>query len=387
MKITYITHQIHQRGGMERASAEVVARLAQAHDTTVIAARCELSAPRLQWLPVRGPARPEWLHVWDFRRRAQQLAATQDGQLTVSVNTSAAQADVVVAQFCHAAFTTRFGGIRGGAQRWRRAYQRLAQRGFCAQEATTYRNPTLRHIIAVSEGVKRELMGHYRLPAECFTVIPNGVNHHKFKPAANAAEKLALRQRLNLPADKLLGLFLGGDWDRKGLGDAIHAVAQTPDTALAVVGSGDVARFSALATTAKAQDRVFFCGPSLHPQDYCAAADVFVFPSRYEAFSLATLEAAAAGLPILAPRINGTEELIDDGVNGFFVEFNAESIAEKLSALRDDGARLRQMSAAIHQTSLRYDWDRIAAEHLATLEALAASSTPATQYGYRVRYA
>jgi glycosyltransferase involved in cell wall biosynthesis len=143
---------------------------------------------------------------------------------------------------------------------------------------------------------------------------------------------------------------------------------------LAVVGRGDEARFGAIAAQAGARDRIIFCGTSTRPQDYYAAADVFVFPTRYEAFSLATLEAAAAGLPILAPRINGTEELIEDGVNGFFVEMNPASVYEKLRLLYESPTRLRQMSEAILQTSKRYNWDRIAAEQLQVLEALGGSS-------------
>ena len=109
----------------------------------------------------------------------------------------------------------------------------------------------------------------------------------------------------------------------------------------------------------------------MRPQDYYAAADVFVFPTRYEAFSLATLEAAAAGLPILTPRINGTEELIEDGVNGFFTEMNAASILERLRGLAENPEARGRMSRAIQQTSLRYTWDRIAAEQLDVFEAVA----------------
>jgi glycosyltransferase involved in cell wall biosynthesis len=50
------------------------------------------------------------------------------------------------------------------------------------------------------------------------------------------------------------------------------------------------------------------------------SADAFVAPSHYEAFSLGLLEAAAAGLPLIATRISGSEELLEDGVNGFEIQ-------------------------------------------------------------------
>jgi UDP-glucose:(heptosyl)LPS alpha-1,3-glucosyltransferase len=371
MKLVYVTHQVHRRGGMERASAEVLERVGQRHETVVVAARCEVSAPRLRWEPVAGRLRPELFHVWDFRRRAGRVEKTCDSALVAAVNTSAARADVIVAQFCHAAFTARYGGLRGGANKLRRGYQSLAQRVFIEQERASYTSPRLKRVIAVSQGVKRELMEHYGLPAGQFSVIPNGVDHRVFAPADEAAKR-ELRRSLKLPAEALTCLFVGGDWDRKGLADAVRAVARVPEAVLAVVGRGDVARFGEIAARAGAEGRVHFVGASTRPQDYYAASDVFVFPTRYEAFSLATLEAAAAGLPILAPRVNGTEELIEDGVNGFFTEMNPDSIQARLVELRDDPEKRRRMSRAIHQTSLRYTWDRIAAEQMEVFEAVAA---------------
>lgn len=355
---------------MERASAEVLERVGRQHDTVVYAARCEIRAPRLQWKPIAGLVRPELFHSWDFRRKVRRDRSAQGQSLVAAVNTSAPEADIVIAQFCHAAFTDRYGGLRGGQSRFRQAYQSLAQRIFMAQERVTYTSPRLKKVIAVSEGVKRELMSYYNLPSTLFNVIPNGVDHNVFKPASSEKEKRELRERLRIDPDAFVCLFVGGDWDRKGLADAIHAIAPIKNAQLVVVGMGDFSRFLQIATLAGARERVLFAGRSLRPQDYYAAADMFVFPTRYEAFSLATLEAAAAGLPILAPRINGTEELIEDGVNGYFIEMNAGSILERLIELEADREKVRRMSRAIHRTSLRYNWDQIAEQQMKVFESL-----------------
>ncbi len=115
MKIGYVAHQVHRRGGMERASAEVLERVARKHETVVMAAHCEVNAARLSWIPILGQTRPEMFHVWDFRRKVKRTEQAQECELTMAVNTSASEADVIVAQFCHAAFTDRFGDLRGGA--------------------------------------------------------------------------------------------------------------------------------------------------------------------------------------------------------------------------------------------------------------------------------
>ena len=108
-----------------------------------------------------------------------------------------------------------------------------------------------------------------------------------------------------------------------------------------------------------------FVPPTPTPELYYAACDGFVFPSRYEAFSLVTLEAAAAGLPIIAHAINGTDELVTPEENGWLVPFGPEALREKVLRLRDDHVLCQRMSAAATASAARYDWDRIADEQFA----------------------
>ena len=169
-----------------------------------------------------------------------------------------------------------------------------------------------------------------------------------------------------------MALFVGGDWERKGVRDAIAAIAGLADVKFVILGAGNVAAMRAHAAKVDAQDQVIFPGPSQAPQEWYAASDAFLFPSRYEAFSLVTLEAAASGLPILAHAINGTEELVRDDENGWLVPAGADALREKIVLLRDDPSRRARMSLAAVASSRRYDWDRIAEEQFAVFEAAAA---------------
>jgi glycosyltransferase involved in cell wall biosynthesis len=85
-----------------------------------------------------------------------------------------------------------------------------------------------------------------------------------------------------------------------------------------------------------------------------------------------TLEAAASGLPIVAHAINGTEELVTTGMNGFLTAYGGEALREPLVALRDDAARRAVMSAAALERSRRYAWDRVAEEYFQVLTEAAA---------------
>ncbi len=363
--LAFIAHEVHRRGGQERAAAEILTRVARHASVTVISRVCDL--PGVDWLRVGGPARPSVLRTWAFARAARTAERRAGCTITNAIGASALDADVITAQFCHAAFTARYGGIRGGSALGV-AYQRLAQARFVADERRAYGSHRLARVIAVSQGTARELEEHYGVPRDRIRVVPNGVDHAVFRPAGDAAAKRALRHRLALPPDAFLALFVGGDWERKGVRDAIDAIGGADDVHLVIVGRGDADAMQAHARRAGAAGRVHIVAPTPAPQDYYAASDVFLFPSRYEAFSLVTLEAAASGLPIVCHRINGTEELIADGVNGWLVPLGADALRSRVLSLRDDGVLRARMCVAARDASMRYAWDRVAGEYLAVLE-------------------
>ncbi|MDH5233330.1 MAG: glycosyltransferase family 4 protein [Gemmatimonadota bacterium] len=360
--LTFVAHEVHRHGGQERAAAEVLTRLAPEVDLTVVARVCELPGVRVQFSRVAVPGRPAVLSSTLFARAAARAAVRAGSQLLQSIGAAAPEADLITAQFCQAAFTARFGGLRGGGV-LKGLLQSVVQARFVKDERRAYGAQRLRRVIAVSTGVARELEEHYRVPPARITVIPNGVDHAVFHPV-DASARRALRHRLDLPTDRCLALFLGGDWERKGLRDAISAVAGVPDSNLVVVGAGNQAPMREHAARVGAAAQVRFAGMSREPQSWYQAADFLLFPSRYEAFSLVTLEAAASGLPIVAHAINGTEDLITDGVNGFLSEWGADALRAHVARLRDDAGLRARMGAAAAEGSQRYAWDRIAAEHL-----------------------
>jgi glycosyltransferase involved in cell wall biosynthesis len=369
-RLGFIAHEVHRRGGQERAAAEILSRVAARQPVTVIARACELEG--VTWMRVNALRRPAILGTWAFATAARAAERRAGCTITNSIGAAAFDADVITAQFCHAAFTARYGGLRGGSG-MRGLYHRVAEARFVSEERHAYGASRLRRVIAVSEGTSRELQEHYRVPAARIRVVPNGVDHHVFRPAAGADTKRDLRKRLVLPRGAMIALFVGGDWERKGVRDAVDAVAGVPDAHLVIVGRGDEGAMREHARRAGVGERVHIVPPTPAPQEYYAAADCFLFPSRYEAFSLVTLEAAASGLPIICHRINGTEELVRDGSNGWLVPFGPEALRERLLALRDDHALRARMSVAAVESSRRYGWDRVADEYYSVLaEAVAA---------------
>jgi glycosyltransferase involved in cell wall biosynthesis len=143
--------------------------------------------------------------------------------------------------------------------------------------------------------------------------IMNGLN-----PRVDARSKAITRASLNIPLDKRIIVSVGRLSRQKGHETIITALGALPDVYHYIVGDGELKE--ALRTQAKylgVENRVVFCGEVDGDQvaAYLRAGDVFCFPSRWETFGLALVEAAASGIPILATQLDVVGEVLrlEDG--------------------------------------------------------------------------
>jgi len=182
--------------------------------------------------------------------------------------------------------------------------------------------------------------------------VPNAADTQRFWPIDEAARQ-AWRAANGIDAGDLVAIFAGGEWARKGLDLALRGVAklvsEDPGSRLKLFVAGDDpnrASFDQLVGDLGIGTRVIFGGFRKDIPVALAASDFFLFPSRTQAFSLATIEAAACGLPIVASKINGTEDFILPGETGAFVEHDPGHIAATLQTLVANPERVRQMGQA-----------------------------------------
>jgi UDP-glucose:(heptosyl)LPS alpha-1,3-glucosyltransferase len=217
----------------------------------------------------------------------------------------------------------------------------------------------------VSNGTLADLRRDYSIRQIQAVVIPLGCDHMQRTPVA--ADRVALRKQLNMRKRDLIALFVGGDWQRKGLEMAMRGVALATGWQLMVVGPGSRQRFEELAHSAGLDGRATFVESPRDIGAFYGAADAFLLPSKYEGFSLGTFEAAAAGLPLLATAVNGVTDILRDGKNGWVLSGGAEEIADRLDRLRDADLRA-SMGAASRSSVADYTWERAVNDYCSLME-------------------
>lgn len=217
-----------------------------------------------------------------------------------------------------------------------------------------------RHFVAVSLRAGQELRDYYGVPDERITVIPNGIDLLRFKPDPVARDRI--RDEFRISDDAQVLLFVGHEFDRKGLAHAVAALEKLPDNVrLLVVGSDSKVPYQRLLKGNP--DRLIFAGERLDMPAFFAAADAFVLPSQYETFALVGMEAMACGVPVFATRVGGIEDYLRDGVNGMFIEANGTDIAAKVGPLLQHPDQLSKLSAGARETAREYAWPVIASRY------------------------
>jgi colanic acid/amylovoran biosynthesis glycosyltransferase len=160
--------------------------------------------------------------------------------------------------------------------------------------------------------------------------------------------------------------------------EAIAALrSEGVDVRLTIVGDGEErAGLEALAGELEVSDRIAFAGAVAHDAltELLAAADVFCLPSASEGLPVVLMEAMAVGLPVVAARIMGIPELVEDGMSGYTVApGRADSLADALRRLAGERERWEQMGAAgRRKVEADHDVRRSAQELQELLESAAA---------------
>lgn len=253
-------------------------------------------------------------------------------------------------------------------------------------------------LVAATPAERRDLISELRADQDSIVIARPGVDHCLYRPAA----KSAARQRLGLPDDEAIVLYVGRMQFIKGTDVAVDSLADlrrrnphlasrtrgillgavsgvdaggTARSASPLPGSGSSSYLRQLTTAISAEPSVEVRPPvPAHVLvDYYRAADVLIVPSRSESFGLVAAEAAASGLPAIASAVGGLPEIVEHGHSGLLIaDHNPHHWATAIETLLSDEHFRAELGAHGVERADRFDWGRTVAAVLDALPAAAA---------------
>jgi glycosyltransferase involved in cell wall biosynthesis len=368
MNVAIVTHFVRPGDGQGRVNYELSHYLlSQGVQLTLIADEVapDLVEAGARWLEIHpGFHNLRLARVLRFQRLADRLLADIEDQFDLVVGcgrTLNRPHDINAVHFVHSTWLeSPFHPSRESVS-VNGAYQWLFSQANAQWELETLRKAG--HVIAVSEKIHRELEA-LGLPGSRIETILNGVDTDEFAPGT------VDRSALGLPPDVPLGFFAGDiQSNRKNLDTVLRALPRVPEMHLAIAGTVGNSPYPALAEELCVAERVHFLGFRTDVADLMRASDVFVFPSRYEACTLALLEALASGLPVITAVSTGGAELV--GENSGVVLDDPDDLPALIHALRRvlSDARLRvSMRRSARTVAEAHTWDRMGARYLNLFE-------------------
>jgi D-inositol-3-phosphate glycosyltransferase len=220
-------------------------------------------------------------------------------------------------------------------------------------------------VICATEGEARMLTDLYRARRELISVIPCGVDTEHFRPL----DKTQSRRRLGLEADEPVVLFIGRIEPLKGIDVLLQAASHIEGRFRVLVVGGDEKdgrrkrELMRLARELGVAERVSFREAAAHDElpYYYSAADVCAVPSYYESFGLVAVEAMACGTPVVASRVGGLKETVQDGRTGYLVPWRCpEPFAERLDLLLTNEPLRRSLGREARARAEGFQWASVA---------------------------
>lgn len=234
----------------------------------------------------------------------------------------------------------------------------------------------------------RTLGSTLRVPRSKLVLLGNGIDLTRFGDRDDAPQRrAAVRTELGVSEGDVVVGAVGRLVAEKGYAELFDAWerirAEVPRAVLVVVGPTDEDKSDSLGAGIVERAReagVRFLGMRSDVDDLYRGFDLYVLASHREGFPRSAMEAAAAGLPIVATDIRGCRQVVDDGVTGLLVPVrDPDGLVKAITDLATDDRRRRAMSVAAREKAAReFDQRRVIDTTFATYERLlvAAGSSP-----------
>jgi len=211
-------------------------------------------------------------------------------------------------------------------------------------------------LVFVSEPLRQSSMAAMKFPRDRTSVIHNGVDAELFAPARATPRHAEFRTS----AEEFVVGYVGRLHPVKGLETFLKAASILKSIAggyrFVIVGDGDeryTRELAALRDGLGLANDVVFAGFRADVHNLMSEFDAYALTSHSEGFSISTIEAMASGVPVVATRCGGPEQIIENGVTGLLVDNgSSEAIARGPARLRTDPDERRRFAAAARASVL-----------------------------------
>lgn len=197
-----------------------------------------------------------------------------------------------------------------------------------------------KRIISVSKNLSRDIVERTSVKKEKLQIIYNGIVVDEF----NESHSDLIRKQFKWDDSVIIVGSLGNVRSAKGYDILLRAAAILKDKSLpfrfVIAGQGGNSlhdELLSLRSELNLEDYVHFLGFNNAPSVFLSCLDIFLLSSTSEGFSIATIQAMSSGIPVIATRSGGPEEIIHHGENGWLIDAgNPIFIAEALESLAND---------------------------------------------------
>ena len=320
LKIAVLIRNFVSTGGAERYAIEVTRRLAVTHDVHVFAQEWSWHGKEaLTFHKIPRPfKKPSWLNQVLFSYFCKRSAGSDFD--IIHSHERVTNFDILTIHCpCFRSYITDEKRLWKKIYIWFRVVLSPRSLAYLWLEKKQFTYNSKRLLIAVSENVTKNVQANYPLPRHAFRIAYPGVDKNLAFKQSNPTDRRMLRDKLGIPWDDLVILFVGTEFKRKGLDALLKGFATTVNDDLKLViaggGGGKKTEYVQLAKNLGISDKTVFLGLVEDVENLYAASDIYILPTLSDPSPMAPVEAMASGLATIMSNelYSGTAEHIKHG--------------------------------------------------------------------------
>ena len=371
--VSIMIHDLNPWGGQDRSMLEIAWQLNRTIPLEIHSFSIEGYTDWPDMKHISYEAKVKRPIVFKYLSYQNQTKKNLRPEMTVqSTGTASLVSDVVQVQFLHHEWQNIYDTLpedkRNSANFLKAIYHSWLTRYKLRMETKAYAKN--KKYIAISHGIKKQLIDHFSIPADNISIIHHGVDTETFCPVnedeSGPEVRSQIRKKHGFTDDDIVFLHVGALNARKGLFKSFEILSYLKKKGFdhvkfLAVGQGDQKVLKRNIKELDIEDRVQLVSHTKTVRDYYWASDLFLFPTFYEPFGLVILEALSCGLPALTTTVAGASELMTTAEMGalFHPEDKVSDIANHIVHLIRDEEVRKLCAENARKMALDHTWTKV----------------------------